>query len=585
MKNLWIKIWLATAMLCAAVASNAQALSVTVDGDPVQFATIGPRMVGGRVLVPLRGVMEKIGAFVEWTAATRTVTASKGDIDLSLRIGDRTAIVNGRTVSLDVPGQIISGTTMVPLRFMGEALGADVTWDAPTQTVMISSGTRGGGGGGGTTGGDGGTTGGGGGTTGGGGGTTGGGGGGNTNVDISSFNHTARGWLRAGQTVDFTLRGTPGARATVSIPGLMNELAMTEIRPGEYTAEWTPRARQDQNVAVTDGAVLGRLRLGNNEKLIQAGTNISIDLEVPKFTNIAPENGARVTGGTPEISADFNDAGGSGIDRATLRIAIDGRDTPLTGARITDRYFSFIPRTALAGGRHDVVATVDDKAGNRGEQRWTFDVEAASTGTGIKAFTSDVSGAPTRGEILNFTLTGEAGARVYFHLGDVQQNIPMPEASPGVYKGRYTVKATDNFNNIVPRAWLITKAGPKYTATLPAINGSAATAGRPNAPTITSHKTGTTATSPLVLKGKAQANSRVTINIDYTTTLLGVLKRNGNLGTVEVTTDANGNWQTEPLDLDLGMMQGSNTEYTITVTAANREGESSSETKITLKKG
>src|SRR5207244_11019777 len=106
---------------------------------PVAFGTVGPQQVQGRVMVPLRGVLEKLGAFVGWNAATHTVTASRGNLDLQLPIGARTASVNGRQVPLDVPAMTIAGTTMVPLRFVGETLGADVAWDAPTQTVLITT--------------------------------------------------------------------------------------------------------------------------------------------------------------------------------------------------------------------------------------------------------------------------------------------------------------------------------------------------------------------------------------------------------------------------------------------------------------
>ena len=56
-----------------------------------------------------------------------------------MRIGDRTARVNGANIPLDVPAMIIQGSTMVPLRFMSEALGADVNWQAHTNTVRINT--------------------------------------------------------------------------------------------------------------------------------------------------------------------------------------------------------------------------------------------------------------------------------------------------------------------------------------------------------------------------------------------------------------------------------------------------------------
>jgi hypothetical protein len=87
--------------------------------------------------VPVRGVLEKIGANVDWTPETQKVNCSSGDIDIVLHIGDKMAKVNGQMVQLDVPAQTIGGHTMVPLRFLSESLGAKVRWDGAEQTVFI----------------------------------------------------------------------------------------------------------------------------------------------------------------------------------------------------------------------------------------------------------------------------------------------------------------------------------------------------------------------------------------------------------------------------------------------------------------
>jgi len=121
-----------------ATCAGADDIKVQVNGDPVRFEGTGPREVNGRVMVPLRGVLEKMGANVDWVQSSQTVVATKGNLDLQLPIGSRTARVNGKDVRLDVPAMTIAGSTVVPLRFVGEALGADVSWQNSTQTVMIA---------------------------------------------------------------------------------------------------------------------------------------------------------------------------------------------------------------------------------------------------------------------------------------------------------------------------------------------------------------------------------------------------------------------------------------------------------------
>lgn len=116
-------------------------ISVTVNGNPVQFRGQGPIMSQDRVFVPLRGVFQRMGAHVDWDPSTQTVTADKGPTHVRLTIGLRTASINGEPTSLDLPAQIMDGATMVPLRFVSEALGANVDWNAQNQTVMIDTGT------------------------------------------------------------------------------------------------------------------------------------------------------------------------------------------------------------------------------------------------------------------------------------------------------------------------------------------------------------------------------------------------------------------------------------------------------------
>jgi len=132
----------AVLFVIGSVAAYAKPIDVRVNGNMVNFGAVGPREMSGRVMVPLRGVLEKMGAYVSWDSATQTVFAERGDMSMTLPIGSYTAKVNGRNVNLDVPATTFAGTTMVPLRFVSEALGADVRWDAPTQTVFIDTGAQ-----------------------------------------------------------------------------------------------------------------------------------------------------------------------------------------------------------------------------------------------------------------------------------------------------------------------------------------------------------------------------------------------------------------------------------------------------------
>jgi len=139
LKPLSLMLVMALAVTTVSLPASGQgAVRVFVDGDPVAFDQ-PPVIQGSRVLVPLRGIFEQMGATVEWRPATRTVLAASGSTLVELQIGSRIARVNGNPVTLDIPAMIIGGRTLVPLRFISESLGARVQWDAATRTVLIFS--------------------------------------------------------------------------------------------------------------------------------------------------------------------------------------------------------------------------------------------------------------------------------------------------------------------------------------------------------------------------------------------------------------------------------------------------------------
>ena len=95
----------------------------------------------GRTLVPLRAIFEALGADVQWDGATQTVSGTKGGKRVQLQVNATQAKVNDQTVALDVPAEMINNRTMVPVRFIAESLGAYVGWDGRTSSVFVSQRT------------------------------------------------------------------------------------------------------------------------------------------------------------------------------------------------------------------------------------------------------------------------------------------------------------------------------------------------------------------------------------------------------------------------------------------------------------
>jgi hypothetical protein len=109
-----------------------------IDGIPVPL-DVPPIILNGRTMVPIRFISEAFGAEVQWDAETRTVRIyfEKTFTRVTLQINNTIARINDKIVTLDAPPTIINGRTMVPIRFISEAFGATVDWDNATRTVTI----------------------------------------------------------------------------------------------------------------------------------------------------------------------------------------------------------------------------------------------------------------------------------------------------------------------------------------------------------------------------------------------------------------------------------------------------------------
>jgi hypothetical protein len=116
-------------------AASAQSVNVTLNGSPLALSP-GPEERDGRVFVPLRGVFERLGASVVYTDGT--INAQGNNHSVSLHIGSTQATVDGQSQTLDVAPFIIGASTYVPLRFVSQALGANVNYDAGNRIVALT---------------------------------------------------------------------------------------------------------------------------------------------------------------------------------------------------------------------------------------------------------------------------------------------------------------------------------------------------------------------------------------------------------------------------------------------------------------
>jgi len=236
---------LSAAVLAATLALPvlAQPIIAELDGRPLQFDQ-PPMMMGGRVMVPLRGIFESLGANVRFEAASQRIFATRGSQSVQLTLGSNQAMVDGKPVTLDTPAASVGGRTMVPLRFVSEALGTEVRWQESTQTVFLTTP------------------------------------GSSSDATpppapapqpkqpprLNAVSHNARGSLSGGDQLVVSATGARNGRASFDILGVVENQPMSEVQPGEYRGNFTVPNR----LRVSQGTLLVHMRKNGQVTQLEA---------------------------------------------------------------------------------------------------------------------------------------------------------------------------------------------------------------------------------------------------------------------------------------------------------------------------
>lgn len=95
------------------------------------------KIVNGKTMIPIRIVSSRFGFQVDWRQESKAVIIRDDITRIELQLSTPKAKVNEREVPLDVPAQIIQGVTYVPLKFLGDAFGANVSWSSPFKAAHV----------------------------------------------------------------------------------------------------------------------------------------------------------------------------------------------------------------------------------------------------------------------------------------------------------------------------------------------------------------------------------------------------------------------------------------------------------------
>ena len=189
--------------------------------------------------------------------------------------------------------------------------------------------------------------------------------------------------VEPGAELQFAVEGMPGSTVSIDLPGVERDLRLRETRPGHYEGAYTIRRGDDINpnrpfVATLrngDRAVSSNLNLAFGRPAAEVRPQ-AVDNRPPSIINTTPRDGETIAGGPPvQVTGNFEDYGGSGVDPASVQILVSGRNVTRE-AQINRQSFSF--RGVLPPGRHSVEVSARDQAGNVVRQGWSFEVAAAN---------------------------------------------------------------------------------------------------------------------------------------------------------------------------------------------------------------
>lgn len=378
-------LWGMAAVLMATATQAANAISVYVNGSPLRFTGTPPTQIQGSVLVPLRGVFEALGASVNYNPVTKTINAQKGSSTVTLTLGQTVATVNGQGQALSQPAQTIGGTTLVPLRFVAQALGASVQWVAATETVEIKTAdphlaslpTAPG---------------------------TGAVAGQLTGIYANADPQTVTVRVNGQNTVVPLSANTIILRSAPGLPG--TQVTLNQLQPGDQVTVQRGGDGSALSITASYGEVRGTIKSisgalanGNQIVTLNDGTTVEVVPNVP--------------------------------------VAMAGRKVSLSDLMPNE---NVVIRTNPGNKLGFGVAVVTE-----GNPNPTPPGQIANTGAqggataAVTSFIQNASGPLKSGDVLTASMAGTPGGKASFAIPGVVESVRMNETSPGVYTGSYTI--------------------------------------------------------------------------------------------------------------------------------------------------
>ena len=140
MKLTRIIVALVISLLClipTVSAYSEKVISLEIEGTVIR-TEVPPTVIGGRTMVPVRDIFEACGANVTWDPATKKITGSKGGKNVVMQVGSNKLYMNSSVATMDCTPVIIEGRTLAPARYVALGFGGTTQWDALNKVVVIT---------------------------------------------------------------------------------------------------------------------------------------------------------------------------------------------------------------------------------------------------------------------------------------------------------------------------------------------------------------------------------------------------------------------------------------------------------------
>ncbi len=114
---------------------------VYLNGEKLIFSDAQPIINNSRVMVPVRTTADYFGMQTDWNKETETMTFTKGNRTIVHKMRTNVITVNGEALTFDTASINSMNRTLMPVRMLGEAMGAVVDWNNDLRQVIITTDT------------------------------------------------------------------------------------------------------------------------------------------------------------------------------------------------------------------------------------------------------------------------------------------------------------------------------------------------------------------------------------------------------------------------------------------------------------